>query len=142
MRQETTIDHCDADIAIRVIIAELTKRNALGVVAVADQHGELIALMRMTGAQLQSGTIATNKAYTAARACKPTRDIGRKIRSADQGFDIAYYGDPRFIGWGGGMPVIVGGQCVGAVAVSGLSEDEDIELASMGITAILQQSAI
>jgi len=142
MRQETTIDHCDADIAIRVIIAELTKRNALGVVAVADQHGELIALMRMTGAQLQSGTIATNKAYTAARACKPTRDIGRKIRSADQGFDIAYYGDPRFIGWGGGMPVIVGGQCVGAVAVSGLSEDEDIELANMGITAILQQSAI
>jgi glc operon protein GlcG len=142
MRQETTIDHRDADIAIRVIIAELTKRNALGVVAVADQHGELIALMRMTGAQLQSGTIATNKAFTAARACKPTRDIGRKIRSADQGFDIAYYGDPRFIGWGGGMPVIVGGQCVGAVAVSGLSEDEDIELASMGITAILQQSAI
>ena len=142
MLQETTIDHRDADIAIRVIIAELTKRNALGVVAVADQHGELIALMRMTGAQLQSGTIATNKAFTAARACKPTRDIGRKIRSADQGFDIAYYGDPRFIGWGGGMPVIVGGQCVGAVAVSGLSEDEDIELASMGITAILQQSAI
>ena len=142
MRQETTIDHRDADIAIRVIIAELTKRNALGVVAVADQHGELIALMRMTGAQLQSGTIATNTAFTAARACKPTRDIGRKIRSADQGFDIAYYGDPRFIGWGGGMPVIVGGQCVGAVAVSGLSEDEDIELASMGITAILQQSAI
>ena len=142
MRQETTLDHRDADIAIRVIIAELTKRNALGVVAVADQHGELIALMRMTGAQLQSGTIATNKAFTAARACKPTRDIGRKIRSADQGFDIAYYGDPRFIGWGGGMPVIVGGQCVGAVAVSGLSEDEDIELASLGITAILQQNAV
>ena len=142
MRQETTIDHRDADIAIRVIIAELTKRNALGVVAVADQHGELIALMRMTGAQLQSGTIATNKAYTAARACKPTRDIGRKIRSADQGFDIAYYGDARFIGWGGGMPIIVGGTCVGAVAVSGLSEDEDIELASMGITAILQQNAV
>jgi glc operon protein GlcG len=142
MQHQPTLDHRDADIAIRVIIAEMTKRNVLGVVAVADRHGELIALMRMSGAQLQSGTIATNKAFTAARACKPTRDIGRKIRSADQGFDIAYYGDARFIGWGGGMPVIVGGQCVGAVAVSGLSEDEDIELASLGIAAILQQNAV
>ena len=142
MQHQPTLDHRDADIAIRVIIAEMTKRNVLGVVAVADRHGELIALMRMSGAQLQSGTIATNKAFTAARACKPTRDIGRKIRSADQGFDIAYYGDPRFIGWGGGMPVIVGGQCVGAVAVSGLSEDEDIELANLGIAAILQQNAV
>ncbi len=142
MQHHPTLDHRDADIAIRAIIAEMTKRNVLGVVAVADQHGELIALMRMGGAQLQSGTIATNKAFTAARACKPTRDIGRKIRSADQGFDIAYYGDARFIGWGGGMPVIVGGQCVGAVAVSGLSEDEDIELANLGIAAILQQNAV
>ena len=142
MQHQPTLDHRDADIAIRAIIAEMTKRNVLGVVAVADMHGELIALMRMSGAQLQSGTIATNKAFTAARACKPTRDIGRKIRSADQGFDIAYYGDPRFIGWGGGMPVIVGGQCVGAVAVSGLTEDEDIELASLGIAAILQQNAV
>jgi glc operon protein GlcG len=142
MQHQPTLDHRDADIAIRVIIAEMTKRNVLGVVAVADRHGELIALMRMSGAQLQSGTIATNKAFTAARACKPTRDIGRKIRSADQGFDIAYYGDPRFIGWGGGMPVIVGGQCVGAVAVSGLSEDEDMELASLGIAAIMQQNAV
>ena len=142
MQHHPTLDHRDADIAIRAIIAEMTKRNVLGVVAVADMHGELIALMRMSGAQLQSGTIATNKAFTAARACKPTRDIGRKIRSADQGFDIAYYGDARFIGWGGGMPVVVGGQCVGAVAVSGLSEDEDIELASLGIAAILQQNAV
>lgn len=142
MQHQPTLDHRDADIAIHAIIAEMTKRNVLGVVAVADMHGELIALMRMSGAQLQSGTIATNKAFTAARACKPTRDIGRKIRSADQGFDIAYYGDARFIGWGGGMPVIVGGQCVGAVAVSGLSEDEDIELASLGIAAILQQNAV
>ena len=142
MQHQPTLDHRDADIAIHAIIGEMTKRNVLGVVAVADHHGELIALMRMSGAQLQSGTIATNKAFTAARACKPTRDIGRKIRSADQGFDIAYYGDPRFIGWGGGMPVIVGGQCVGAVAVSGLSEDEDIELANLGIAAILQQNAV
>ncbi|MFZ9856993.1 MAG: GlcG/HbpS family heme-binding protein [Roseiflexaceae bacterium] len=138
MYQHTILDHHDAQKAINAILPILESRGAKGVIAVADAHGELIALIRMAGAPLQSVTIATNKAFSAARACKPTRDIGRKVRSADQGFDIAYYGDPRFIGWGGGMPVIHNGTCIGAVAVSGLTEDEDAELATVGIDAILK----
>ena len=137
MQQQRTLDYADAQKALTVIVAELQRRNVIGVIAVADNHGELIAFVRMDGAPFQSITIAINKAFTAARAGKPTRDIGKKIRSADQGFDISYYGDPRFIGWGGGMPVLVAGECLGAVAVSGLSEDEDAEIASMGIAAIL-----
>ena len=137
MQQQRTIDYADAQKALTVILAELQRRNAIGVIAIADNHGELIAFARTDGAPFQSITIAINKAFTAARARKPTRDIGKKIRSADQGFDIAYYGDPRFIGWGGGMPVIVDGECLGAVAVSGLTEDEDAEIASIGIAAIL-----
>lgn len=137
MHQYRSLAFSDAQTALSVIVAELQRRNVVGVVAVADNHGELIAFARMDGVPLQSITIAINKAYTAARARKPTRDIGKKIRSADQGFDISYYGDPRFIGWGGGMPVLVDGVCLGGVAVSGLSEDEDAELASLGIAAIL-----
>ena len=137
MQQQRTLDYADAQKALTVIVAELQRRNAIGVIAVADNHGELIAFARMDGAPFQSITIAINKAFTAARAGKPTREIGKKIRSADQGFDIRYYGDSRFIGWGGGMPVIVNGECLGAVAVSGLTEDEDAEIASMGIAAIL-----
>lgn len=142
MQHEATLDHRDAQIAIEVIMAEFARRGVVGVIAVADRHGELIGFLRMSGATLQSTTIATNKAFSAARARKPTRDIGRKIRSADQGFDIAYYGDPRFVGWGGGMPVLVGNDCVGAVAVSGLSEDDDALIAQMGVTAILARSAL
>ena len=138
MYQHTALDHHDAQKAINAILPVLEARGAKGVIAVADAHGELIALIRMAGAPLQSVTIATNKAFSAARARKPTRDIGRKIRSADQGFDIAYYGDSRFIGWGGGMPVMHNGTCIGAVAVSGLTEDEDAELATLGIDAILK----
>lgn len=137
MQQQRTLDYADAQKALTVIVAELQRRNAIGVIAVADNHGELIAFARMDGVPFQSTTIAINKAFTAARARKPTRDIGTKIRSADQGFDINYYGDPRFVGWGGGMPVIVDGECIGAVAVSGLTEDEDAEIASIGIAAIL-----
>ena len=142
MQHEATLDHRDAQVAIDTIMAELTRRGVVGVVAVADRHGELLGFLRMSGATLQSTTIAINKAFTAARARKPTRDIGRKIRSADQGFEIAYYGYSRFVGWGGGMPVLVGGQCVGGVAVSGLSEDDDAEIAQLGVTAILARTAV
>jgi uncharacterized protein GlcG (DUF336 family) len=90
MQQQRTIDYADAQKALTVIVAELQRRNAIGVIAVADNHGELIAFARMDGAPFQSITIAINKAFTAARAGKPTREIGKKIRSADQGFDISF----------------------------------------------------
>ena len=47
-----------------------------------------------------------------------------------------YYGDPKFVGWGGGVPVWKNGQVVGAVAVSGLSSSEDIVLATLGVKLI------
>lgn len=50
---------------------------------------------------------------------------------------MAYYGDRRYIGWGGGLPVTIAGQVVGAVAVSGLPEMVDIEVAQIGVAAIL-----
>ncbi len=52
------------------------------------------------------------------------------------GFDMAYFGDSRYIGWGGGLPVIIDGEVVGAVGVSGLPESDDIELAELGVAAI------
>ncbi len=49
------------------------------------------------------------------------------------------FGDPRFVTWGGGLPVLVEGQVVGAVAVSGLPEAEDEEIAELGRRAILNK---
>jgi len=51
---------------------------------------------------------------------------------------MAYYGDTRYIGWGGGIPVIIEGKVIGAIAVSGLTEDEDIELAKIGLSSIIK----
>ena len=137
MRTVQTLSSHDAQQLVSTVLAELTARGAKGVVAVVDHHGELLAFVRMDGAPLPSTTIAINKAYSAARTRKPTRDIGKKVRSADQGFDIAYYGDSRIVGWGGGMPVMVDGVCVGAVSVSGLTEDEDAEIAARAIAKLL-----
>jgi glc operon protein GlcG len=93
--------------------------------------------MRMDGAPLSAIVIATNKAWTAARERKPSSEVGHAARHPDTGFDIAYYGDPRYIGWGGGLPVAIGGAVVGAVAVSGAPEAVDVEMAALGVAAIV-----
>ncbi len=137
MQKITSLGHMEAQQAIEAIKAELLKRGAAAVIVVADAHGELIGLLRLDGAKLAPIQIAMNKAWTAARERKPSGDIGRAVRDPQDGFDISYYGDPHYIGWDGGLPVVVDGEVVGAVAVSGLSGAEDVELAEMGVAAIV-----
>jgi glc operon protein GlcG len=140
MFQRVSLGHAEAQRAIEAIVAELGRRGKAAVIAVADAHGELIGLLRTDGARLPSTLIATNKAWTAAREGKPTRELGQSARHPQDGFDMAYFGDSRYIGWGGGLPVTVDGVVVGAVAVSGLPELEDIEVAQVGVDAILAGS--
>ena len=137
MHAVTTLGHTDAQLALVVMEREVVRRGGAAVLAVADSHGELIALLRMDGAKFASTTIAANKAYTAAREQVPSKTIGQLARDGKDGFDIAYFGDDRFVGWGGGVPVMVGGACVGAVAVSGLAEAVDIEIAAFAADALV-----
>lgn len=136
MQKTTSLGHAEAQTAIETIKNELIKRGKTAVIAVGDPHGELIALLRVDGAPFTSIIIAANKVYTAAREKMPSRLIGELSRDPDSGFDMAFYGDPKILGWGGGLPVVVGGEVVGAVAVSGLQEMEDIELAQLGVDSI------
>jgi glc operon protein GlcG len=136
MNSYASLGQAEAQAAIQAIQADLLRRGLAAVIAVADAHGELIGLLRLDGAPLPSIVIAANKAWTAARERKPTREIGQAARNPQSGFDLAYYGDPRYIGWGGGVPVIVNGNVVGAVAVSGLPEEVDMELAQIGVAAV------
>ena len=115
---------------------ELTRRGALAVVAVADAHGDVIALERLDGAPATSARSAMNKAWTAACQSCATRAIGERVRSAER-LDVAYYGDARICGWAGGLPVEHEGAVVGAVAVSGLPEDQDEAVAEIGRRAVL-----
>lgn len=136
MYQLTTLGHEDALKAVAVIETELARRGKAAVIAVADARGELITLLRLDGAPPASIVIAANKAWTAARERKPSYDLGQSARDPQRGFDMAYFGDPRYIGWGGGVPVVINGTVVGAVAVSGLPEQEDMELAALGARAL------
>jgi len=136
MRVIPTIDYSEAKRAVDLIIEKATEMKKAVVVAVADCRGELIAFARMDAAPVSSVVIAMNKAWTAARLGKPTQEIGEKVKHPEKGHDISYYGDPRYVGWGGGIPVRKDGEVAGAVAVSGLSSVEDSSLANLGADLI------
>lgn len=136
MRTLHSIDYSDAKRALDLIIDKASDMQKAVVVAVADSHGDLICLARMDGAPVSSIRVAINKAWTAARERKPTKEIGEKVRHPEKGHDIAYFGDPQYVGWGGGIPVWKNGEVVGAIAVSGLSSNEDIVLATLGVELI------
>jgi glc operon protein GlcG len=124
------IEYAEARAMVDAVLTEAAATADTAVVAVVDPWGELIAFGRADGAPVSSVRIAMNKAYSAARERKATEEIGKRVRDPEKGFDIAYFGDERFVGWGGGVPVWRGGQVVGAVAVSGLPQVEDVRLAT------------
>lgn len=131
------LQHLEGMKMVNSVAAELTKRKKAAVVAVSDSYGELIALLRVGDVPLSSIRIAMNKAWTAARERQDSASIGKASRDPQSGFDIGYYGDSRYVGWGGGVPVWREGMIVGAIGVSGLPEEaEDIELAELGIAAL------
>lgn len=141
MRNIANLDYTDAKHALDLILERAKQMQKAVAIAIADSHGELIAFARMDGVPLPSIVIAMNKAWTAARTGKSTQEIGERVKHPEKGHDISYYGDSRFVGWGGGVPVLRNGQVAGAVAVSGLSSIEDAALATFGADAIAQHQA-
>ncbi len=136
MRTIQSLGHAEAQRAIEAVRQEAERRGVAVTVAVADTWGELVGLLRMDGAPVSTVTIASNKAWTAARERMPTEAVGAAARSPEEPHEMDYYGDGRHTGWGGGLPVQMNGMVVGAVAVSALTSAEDIELARTGMEAI------
>ena len=134
MYQQIHLAHEDAQAIIAAISAELEVGGRGAAVAVVDSSGELIAFLRTDGCPLPSINNAIHKAFTAARERRPSRDIGQASR--DEGFPMTNFGDLRYTGWGGGVPIVVSGQVVGAVGVSGLPEAEDMVLAELGAAVV------
>lgn len=117
-----------------MIIDRLDTEGAGAAVAVVDAHGELVAFMRTDACGLPSINIAIHKAFTAAREKVESSTLGD--RSRNEGFPLTNFGDPRYVGWGGGVPIVIAGEIVGAVGVSGLPEEQDIELARWAASSL------
>ena len=132
--QRYHLSHIDTTKIIETIRAELDKQDKGAAIAVVDSQGELLGFLRTDGCKLPSITIAINKAFTAAREQKPSKEIGNSSR--EQQWPMSNFGDPRYTAWGGGVPIFYQGQCVGGLGVSGLPEEEDMLLAAMGASLI------
>ena len=129
MREIKALSLDEAMQMVRVVQARLDEKRQGAAVAVVDAHGELLAFLRTDSCRLSCITVAINKAYTAAREQAESKKLGDDARQ--RGFPLTNFGELRYVTWGGGVPVRSGGEVVGAIGVSGLSEEEDIELAAL-----------
>ena len=100
-------------------------------VAAVDAHGELVAFLRTEGCPLPSIKIAQAKAFTAARERQESRALGDKAREED--FPLTNFGELGYVGWGGGVPIVVDDEVIGAIGISGLPETEDMKLARAAV---------
>lgn len=129
MRTIQALSHGEAMQMVRAVQSRLDGERKGAAVAVVDSHGELIAFLRTDSCRLSCISVAINKAYTAAREQSESKSLGEASRK--EGFPLTNFGELRYVTWGGGVPIRRKGEIVGAVGVSGLSEEEDIELAAM-----------
>ncbi len=127
MYQTNQLSLQDAMQLINDVTKVLQKNKQGAAVAVVDTHGELIAFARTEGCPLPSIKNAVHKAFTAAREGKESKEVGQASR--EEGFAITNFGDLRYTGWGGGVPVTFEGNVVGAIGISGLPEADDVALA-------------
>lgn len=102
-------------------------------ISVVDDGGHLLWLQRLDNAAPISASIAPAKAKTAALGRRETKVYEDMINNGRYSFITA----PVIEGMlEGGVPVMVEGQCIGAVGVSGVKSSEDVQIAKAGIAAL------
>jgi uncharacterized protein GlcG (DUF336 family) len=102
-------------------------------IAIVDDGGHLLWLQRLDGAAPISAQIAPAKARTAAVGRRESKVYEDMINQGRTSFLSA----PSLEGMlEGGVPILVDGQCLGAVGVSGVKSSEDAEIARAGIAAL------
>jgi uncharacterized protein GlcG (DUF336 family) len=112
--------------------AEARKNNWNVVIAVVDDGGHLVYLQRIDGTQTGSIDVAIGKARTAAAFKRPTKVFDELAKTRPSITSIS----PTAVLLEGGVPVVVGGQMVGAVGVSGVTSQQDAQIAEAGIAAL------
>ncbi|NJM31574.1 MAG: hypothetical protein HC848_00090 [Limnobacter sp.] len=102
-------------------------------IAVADDGGHLLGLLRLDGAPPMSAHIGPSKARAAAMAKKETKILEDVINNGRTAFVTVPYVDGLLEG---GVPILVEGEVVGAVGVSGVQSNQDVQIAKAGIARI------
>jgi uncharacterized protein GlcG (DUF336 family) len=125
--------------AREAIVAAEAKASEIGtpmVIAICDDGGVLKAFSRMDGAALLSVQVAQDKAYTAVGFGMPTHGWHGFIKDDPPLADGATAGIDRLVIFGGGYPISIDGEVVGAIGVSGGHYSQDQEVAEAGLAAL------
>jgi uncharacterized protein GlcG (DUF336 family) len=112
--------------------AEATRNHWAVSIAIVDDGGHLLWLQRLDGAAPISAQIAPAKAHTAAVGRRESKVYEDMINGGRTSFLSA----PMSGLLEGGVPIVVEGQCLGAVGVSGVKSNEDAQIARAGIAAL------
>ena len=127
--------------AKRMLQAGEAKAASLGIpynIAVVDAGGHLIAFSRQDGALIGSISLAIGKAKTARMFEKTTDSLAELAQPGAPLFGIERSNGGNVVIFGGGLPVKVDGQIVGAVGASAGSVEQDISVAEATAAAINQ----
>jgi glc operon protein GlcG len=120
----------------KIAAAAEAEANANGwkvVISVVDDGGHLLWLQRLDGAAPISTYIAPAKARTAALGRRESKSYEDMINNGRMAFMTA----PELEGMlEGGVPIMVNGETVGAVGVSGVKSADDVRIAKAGIAAL------
>ena len=135
MFQQHRLGLAEAERARDAILAAVTATDSPVALAIADEHGVPILLLRQDGAPARMLSRARSKAYTAANLGLDTvlfRDdhVKAKQRTLDD------WGDPMITTLQGGLAIKANGKVVGGIAMSGNTTIRDEALAKIGLDAM------
>ena len=117
-------------------LKKATEINVPVVFSVVDNGGNLLYLERMDKAFVTSVDIAINKAFTAWALKKGTNEISEVVLPGQSLYGLNTTNNCRIITFGGGFPIVINGEIVGAVGVSGGTVEEDMSIAKAGLSAL------
>ncbi|WP_028880421.1 GlcG/HbpS family heme-binding protein [Terasakiella pusilla] len=107
-------------------------------VHIVDHYGQTLSYQRMIGAPLPAGDIALKKAATSAHYKTATDIWSAKVsKKPNVAAGLAHH--PQIVLIGGGVPVHLDDQVVGAIGIAGASEEQDIMIANRAVETVLNQ---
>ena len=112
--------------------AEANANNWTVAIAIVDEAGDLIAFHKVDGTQAGSIDVAIAKARTAARLKRPTKALEEAIADGRSTL-LAVEG---IMPLEGGIPVVVNGETIGAIGASGVTSQQDAQVAQAGLSAL------
>ncbi len=112
--------------------AEAKKQGWNVVIAIVDDGGHLMYLERCDGTQKASSTIAVDKARTAIMFKRPSKALEDVVASGR----VAVMSLSGVTPVEGGLPIVVDGQFLGAIGVSGVQSSQDAQVAKAGLDAL------